>query len=570
MNSIDFLSTSPSVQRLGWTLIHFLWQGALVAVLLAGFRGLFGRSLTVHSRYIMSCLALGAMVLAPLGTFASLGADYQSPLKTVNWAALSSSAAGSLGGITPGSLPWQAVWHQTFPWVVVAWALGTAIFSIRFLGGCLHANKLRTVATLPAPSEWHEKCNRLVGRIGVSYPVRLMLSSAVQIPVVVGWLRPVILLPVGAMVGLSAGQMESLLAHELAHIRRHDYLINVLQGIAETILFYHPAVWWISAQIRLERELCCDDVAVKAHGDVFVYASALAELEMWRARQIQGVLAANGGSLVARIRRLLENSETRADFAPASSAAMLLSTLLLVAIGAVLAHAAPQRAAQQDAPGVLVDPGDRSVTLRSPVEYPREAVINGIQGTIEIIVDVDPGGNVTDARVQSGPPELRNVALSSVLKWRFAGTGSVTSRRINISFTSPNSAAAAAVSHTAIDVQGRREKREQLSREGTPANRAAIEGEIAALDFSLSSANALQGSADNVAGRWLHRIQAQGLSAELLDEMRSAMPVRVGALLSSDLIALMESAAQQRGIAVHWVPLNNNEADLLIGSQVSH
>src|SRR6185503_3583474 len=122
----------------------------------------------------------------------------------------------------------------------------------------------------------------------------------------VGWVKPAVLLPAAALTGLSTVQLESLLAHELAHVRRHDYLVNLLQGLIETLLFYHPAVWWVSRQIRREREHCCDDIAVALCGDVKLYAGALAQLEELRGRVLEPALAATGGELLGRIRRLLQ------------------------------------------------------------------------------------------------------------------------------------------------------------------------------------------------------------------------------------------------------------------------
>jgi beta-lactamase regulating signal transducer with metallopeptidase domain len=143
----------------------------------------------------------------------------------------------------------------------------------------------------------------------VSRPVRLCQSLLVEVPTVIGWLRPVILVPVRALTGLAPQQLEALLAHELAHIRRHDYLVNLLQTIVETLLFYHPAVWWVSHQVRVERENCCDDMAVAACGDVLVYARALAELEQLRTGGGDTpalAVAASGGSLMERVGRLVK------------------------------------------------------------------------------------------------------------------------------------------------------------------------------------------------------------------------------------------------------------------------
>ncbi|HEV7786499.1 MAG TPA: M56 family metallopeptidase, partial [Thermoanaerobaculia bacterium] len=142
-------------------------------------------------------------------------------------------------------------------------------------------------------------------RLGIARAVRLLESAAVPVPAVIGWLRPVILVPASALAGLSPQQLEAVLAHELAHVRRHDYLINLLQAAVETLLFYHPAVWWVSSQMRRERENCCDDLAVAICGDRLGYARALADLEGLRTPSPRLAMAADGGSLLDRIRRLV-------------------------------------------------------------------------------------------------------------------------------------------------------------------------------------------------------------------------------------------------------------------------
>ena len=214
------------------------------------------------------------------------------------------------------------------------------LFRSRLAAGFLSAARLRQSHNLPAPAEWQTVLNRLMDRLRITRAVRLLLSDRVESFSVVGWLRPVILAPAGLLTGLSSAQVEALLVHELAHVRRHDYLVNVLQGIAESLLFYHPAVWWISRQIRTEREHCCDDLAVAASGDVLTYARALAELESSRPAHFKAALAANDGSLVRRIRRLLDPAPHPHS---GSGAAWLLSVLLLAAIGAFALRAAPQQ-----------------------------------------------------------------------------------------------------------------------------------------------------------------------------------------------------------------------------------
>src|SRR5262249_23863350 len=167
----------------------------------------------------------------------------------------------------------------------------------RLIGSWVVAGGMRSTQVRPAPAEWETILTQLARHIGVSSPVRLLVSAVVQVPTVVGSMKPVILMPVGALTGLPVEQVEALLLHELAHIRRHDYLMNIVQGIAEALLFYHPAVWWVSSHIRSECELCCHDIAVSITGDVFNYASALAELESFRRSHLSPAVAANGGAL---------------------------------------------------------------------------------------------------------------------------------------------------------------------------------------------------------------------------------------------------------------------------------
>jgi GWxTD domain-containing protein len=165
--------------------------------------------------------------------------------------------------------------------------------------------------------------------LGIVRPVRLMHSAMVQVPTVIGWLRPVVLIPVGCLTGMSQVQIAAIFAHELAHIRRHDYLVSVLQSVVEAVLFYHPAVWWVSKQVRKEREDCCDDLAVRTSGDSLAYAKALSLLEEHRSTYPAVSLGANGGVLVMRIKRLLGYEE-----APAFSQ-MVGMTLLVVMVAGI-------------------------------------------------------------------------------------------------------------------------------------------------------------------------------------------------------------------------------------------
>jgi len=173
--------------------------------------------------------------------------------------------------------------ERSIPLLVACWSIGVLMFSLRLLRGCWQLKRLRRTETEPLDSALMEILNDLRCRLNISRPVQMLKSGLVEVPTIIGWLRPLILLPAGSLIGLTPGQLEAILAHELAHVGRNDYLVNAFQLVVETLMFYHPAVWWISRCIREEREHCCDDLVIRAGSDRVEYASALATLEELRA-----------------------------------------------------------------------------------------------------------------------------------------------------------------------------------------------------------------------------------------------------------------------------------------------
>ncbi len=195
------------------------------------------------------------------------------------------ASAGSVRRLTIG-LP---------DWVACLWLLGVSALSMYTASGWIRVQRLKLRGTEALNPAWVETLQSLKRRIRVSKPVRLYTTAVAEVPAVIGWMRPYILLPVTTIMGLNELQMRAVLAHELAHIRRHDYLVNLLQTTIETLLFYHPAVWWVGRQIRREREHCCDDIAVAVCGNALEYAAALAEFEEIRGRIPEPALAATAG-----------------------------------------------------------------------------------------------------------------------------------------------------------------------------------------------------------------------------------------------------------------------------------
>lgn len=350
MAALENILPPQIVQKLGWTLLHFVWQAGVVALLLAILLRALRKS-TPNIRYIVACAAMALIILMPTITFNLLSApEPASPVESIPISARVSAApqepydADMLLGRaaqymqTPRYTSWQEradqVCAAVLPYLVAGWLVGVFGLSIWHLGGWAQLHRLKSRMVEDVNLFVHSTLQQLSGKLGVNKVVQVVKSALVEVPTVVGWIRPVVLLPASALTGLSSQQLEALLAHELAHIRRHDYLVNMLQTAVEILGFYHPAVWWTSRTIRLERENCCDDMAISVCGDARQYVKALAEMERIRCGQAELAIAASGGNLSRRISRLLgkeAGGKTRASWAPAVIAAILLIALAIPA-----------------------------------------------------------------------------------------------------------------------------------------------------------------------------------------------------------------------------------------------
>jgi TonB family protein len=429
-------------------LLHFVWQGAVIAFVL-WIALLMMRRRSANARYIASCLALGALVAAPVVT------GYMSYTQPVTSEARSghslSTVPDTVAAVWTGSTTHAPTWLASLGWwALPAWAFGVALFSIRLAWGSRQVAVLRRSGK-PADSGVLALANDLQVRMKLSSPVRLLVSAFAEGPSVVGWIRPVILLPATTLLGLSPEQLESVLAHEFAHIRRYDYLVNILQMLVESLLFYHPAVWWTSARIRHERELCCDDLAVAACGDPLCYARALTKLERLRTFAPNMAMGSTDGPLMYRIQRLT-GAATR-KFGPSRLPGVLAICLGVICLTlglnwsrlraqdvrakekpAVVAGPAWRRA---DAPGVKVELDGATVLDRVPVEYPRSAIDDDIEGRVRVEARIDASGKVQEVRALSGPDELRDAVMASVRKWSFKPDSSQNTVEISVGFQLP-------------------------------------------------------------------------------------------------------------------------------------
>ena len=337
---LELLLAHPAVQALGRALLHFLWQGAVLALLLWIVKAIAPSS-AARLRYAAASLTLLMMPIALLVTATwnpQSGPGRAGPAPRILRQAPATPPRAAVYDAPTSSAPRAGIPG----WIACIWMVGVLLLSVRTARGWVGVGRLRRGA-VPADTGLEHMVSRLKRSLRVSAPVRLGTSAMVRVPTLIGWLRPCILLPVTALTGLSEPQLAAILAHELAHIRRHDYLLNLLQTVIETVLFYHPAVWWVGRQMRLERELCCDDIAVAVCGSAFEYASALAEMEHLRDRIPATALAATGGELLGRIRRVLGHEELTSRPMGAVAAATLV-LLIGGATAMVSLYAKPQEA----------------------------------------------------------------------------------------------------------------------------------------------------------------------------------------------------------------------------------
>jgi len=320
------------VPMLGQALLHFVWQGALIGLLAAlGLASL--RNARPQARYAVACIALLACALSPVATLLLVSApDWltQDPVRAFDTFAGEQGAA-ALSNLS-GYLPTASQLEANLPAIVAAWAAGTCLLCLRLALGLAWVQRLRNQPQGPSQRAWQQRLNAMATQFQLGRGVALRVVDGLASPVSAGWLRPMVLLPACLLTRMPADLVEALLAHELAHIRRHDYLVNLLQNVIEALLFYHPVVWWLSRRIRIEREQIADQLAAETACDPRRLALALAELSDFQRAAPMPALhllqAAHGGHLMSRIRHLLRPARR-----PHAGARILFPLLGLAAAG---------------------------------------------------------------------------------------------------------------------------------------------------------------------------------------------------------------------------------------------
>lgn len=282
-----------TTHTLGLTLLHSLWQGAIITLITAQLLEF------VHASNWRYRIALSGLWCVPVSFILTLGVFTPVPDRAL-----------TLGSLSRASLPVVEGWYVSLSYLTYLWLTGVMVYALLWLGGMRRVQHLKQ-SGVPALHATHAHLETQKQRLHLKQPVTLHESVSVNVPTVIGWLRPIILLPVAYSSNLTTQQLEAILLHELAHIQRNDYLINQLQILTETLFFYHPAVWWLTQQARTERENCCDDTVIHVTHDPEGYARTLATLELLRHDErcrVVAPLAASGGQLMNRIRRLTGQS----------------------------------------------------------------------------------------------------------------------------------------------------------------------------------------------------------------------------------------------------------------------
>ena len=428
--AFDSFVNSQLASVIGWTLVHFFWQGLLIGGIGWVVLKLLGRASSADTRYLTACGLLVLMPLATLGTGTFLVLNNQSSPTIAslenkddieNTAAVefttsdrvlersetdqtnerltfhlpdsdeSYAIADGSSAVEPPPerLPLFKERLSTFlepflPALVILWIVGVLFLSLRLLATWARVQWIKKTGRLVSDQRLSNSVQAIRRRLGIDRVVDLLESASVEVPTVIGWLKPAILLPVSALSGLSNTQIEAILAHELAHIRRADYIVNLLQSIVETVLFFHPAVWWISHQLRTERENCCDDFAAEYCGNTKQYAFALLKMEQLRPQPKHPnelALGADGGSLVNRVARLIGKQPAKKDQTPYGIAAISALTFVSIFAFTLVVNFQPSVAAATPTSEIVVQdktPDGKDIKPKddlSGFDWPKEITV---------------------------------------------------------------------------------------------------------------------------------------------------------------------------------------------------
>jgi beta-lactamase regulating signal transducer with metallopeptidase domain len=447
------IAQNSIIENLGWTFLHSVWQIALIAFIL--FLALrLSQNFSANFRYLLSVCALAFALVLSAATFINLNGNSRADLiqnrisSAENYDAVdktlrrgedfpvftnekksieTAKSEGVLASIENLQNAFSENLASALPFAVGFWFLGVAFFGARLAGGVwqLHLYKTREISAID--SEWLERFAALYSKLKITQSVEILRSNLIETPIVVGWLKPVIIIPASIFLQITPRELETIIAHELIHIRRFDTFVNFAQNLLEILFFYHPCVWWISGVIRKEREFAADAAVVEIfENSRIVYANALANLEEIRLRANQTLpryaTAANGGNLMQRISVILQKNTGIKRSASAWSAgfALILIPAVLLAVfsfnPAALVNAQKQRSAKKVAIGfVSIPPLDRTANPPKDADATMRLLIAALKSHKVPAIGFLQGGMVSDGE------KLFPVRANIARLWRDAG-----------------------------------------------------------------------------------------------------------------------------------------------------
>lgn len=294
------------IQAFSWMLIHSLWQGLLLSVM-AGLLLSLNKQASSAVRYNLVLAQLLLFVAACAATF--LWEWYKTPIQNAGIYIAASPTGDTALSVKSFVNSCVAYFTANSPIIVLLWFILFLVRTVRMMGSALFINRARHRFIYQPSDAWKEKVNNLCGKLQLKRAVKLLESGYVNVPMVIGHLKPVILIPVGLLAGLPPGQVEAVLLHELAHIRRNDYVVNCLQTIVETVFFFNPGLLWISSVLRDERENCCDDIALAQTQNKKEFVQALISFKEYALKRQSYAVAfpGNKNGLLNRASRILHN-----------------------------------------------------------------------------------------------------------------------------------------------------------------------------------------------------------------------------------------------------------------------
>ena len=398
MNWLQNIIPDNIIYALGWTVVHSLWQGIIIAALMA-LTLMILKNKTAQTRYWIGYVALFFMLVTAVSTFQIISKNlisYQASSANVTLILRGQNYLQNIDsqGFISGVI---AFFNQNLPIIALAWLMGVMFFSIKLMGGLMYLEILKKRHITPLSMEWQEMVEILKTALNIKQKVQLLESALVTTPMTLGWLKPMVLMPVGIVNSLTPAQVEAVLAHELAHIKGRDYILNILQSIIEILFYYHPAVWWISSNIRCERENRCDDMAVNLTGNSLTYAKALLSIQKLNHSKSNTYTLAmtfstqRKGLLLNRINRILNQQKNRNNIME-----KLFATGLIIALLSVFAFVDKPKSQNSD---TSIAPLSAAQTNNSA---PRDTVPSGEEYNSQFNISTTKKGKKVEMKMENG------------------------------------------------------------------------------------------------------------------------------------------------------------------------